>query len=136
MIATREQQKKKAIKLLMKLGVHELFIHCVVCMENFVKDYFSADFKNPKLKGIIENFEKTTGSYVYYVLYNDCSYGECYSFLCVSKYEEDILRTDARRCTDGSLAVMAWVENITFPEKSEYGTIVVHNKYGFLSRVY
>ncbi len=136
MIATKEQQKKKAVELLQKLGVHELFTFCAANCENFVKDYFSVDFNAPKLKELIEIFEKTTGSYVYYVLYNDCTYGECYSFLVVSQYEEDIQRTDIRESKDGSLAVMAWVENVTFPERSEYGTILVREKNGFLSRVY
>lgn len=137
MIATREEQKVKAIELLKKLNVHELLINCVlVGKENFVRDFFAIRLNNPKLKDIIENFEKTTGCMVYYVTHEEFSYGECYSFLVVSKYEEDIQRTDVRTCEDGSLAVMAWVENITKPAHSEYGTILVRNKDGFLHRVY
>ena len=66
----------------------------------------------------------------------NCSFGECYSFLCVSKYLEDFPRTVVRKSKNGVVMVHAWVENITRPGWSEFGTIGERIKHdGFLVRV-
>ena len=135
MIATREQQKEKALELLRELGVHDLYIECVAEDTDFVKKYSAWHEANGKLKDLIESFERNTGAYVYYVTHEDCPWGECYSFLCVSKYSSDIPLTTVRKAKHGLMMVHAWVENLSRPECSEFGTIVVKLKNdGFLVR--
>ena len=136
MIATREQQRDKALELMREIGVLPLYIDCVQEDMEFVKKYWSMwNDGSGKLRELIENFERERGAYVYYVTHENCSFGECYSFLCVSKYLEDFPLTVVRKSKNGVVMVHAWVENITHPEWSEFGTIGVRIKHdGFLVR--
>ena len=135
MIATKEQQKDKALELLRELGVNDLYIDCVEEDTEFVKKYSAWHEASGKLKDIIENVERTTGAYIYYVTHNLFPWGDCYSFLCVSKYLEDFPLTTVRKGRNGLMFVHAWVENISRPECSEFGNIAVKIKQdGFLVR--
>ena len=71
---------------------------------------------------------------MYYVTRDFMTWGACFSFLCVSKYGEDLPRINVRECANGEKIVWAWVENIDNPQDSEYGSIVVINDKGFLVR--
>lgn len=135
MKATREQQKAKALELMKKLGMDELFIEGLEKSPNFVPEFFSAVWDDVKVKAIVERLENERGIFVYYVTHEETSFGECYSFLCVSNYLEDFPRQDIRECANGDKLVYAWVENISRPAHSEYGSIVVSNECGVLVRV-
>ena len=136
MIATREQQRDKAIELLREIGVLPLYIDCVQEDMEFVKNFWSTwNDGSGKLRELIEKFESEQGAYVYYVTHENCRFGESYGFLCVSKYLEDFPLTVVRKSKNGVVMVDGWVENITHPECSEFGTIVVKLKNdGFLVR--
>ena len=136
MIATREQQKAKAFELMEKLGLPELYQRCVVGNEDFVGEYFAWEHEYPELSVLIKNLEKINGFYVYYVTHEYAWFGECYTLLCVSKYLEDFDHTDVRETKNGDKVVWAYVENISYPERSEFGSITVRKKTdGFLVRV-
>lgn len=133
MIATREQQRDKALELMREIGVLPLYIDCVQEDMEFVKNYWAMWIdKRGKLRELIEKFEREYGAYVYYVTQENWRFGNCYSFLCVSKYSEYFVR----KRKNGDVMVHAWVEYINNPEWSEFGTIGVRIKHdGFLVRV-
>lgn len=135
MIATREQQKAKALELMKQLGLAELFIKGIEKSPNFVQEFFSAVWENPEVKTMLERLESEKGIFVYYVTHEETSFGECYSFLYVSSYLEDFSRQDIRESKNGDKVVFAWVENISSPTHSEFGSIVVSNECGVLVRV-
>ena len=135
MKVTREQQKAKALELLGKLGAHELYIKCVAESDDFVGNFFSWHTASGIVKTMVERLEREKGIFVYYVTKEIMPFGECFSFLCVSSYEEDLPRQDIRDCKNGEKLVFAWVENLDKPQYSEYGTIAVRNDNGFLFRV-
>ena len=134
MIATREQQKAKALELMRSLRVAELFIKLTDNSQEFMRDFFSKAYEDPSLKERIETLEKEKGIFIYYVTKERMSFGECYSFLYVSSYLEDFSRQDIREGRTGEKLVYAWVDNIHHPEFSEYGSIAVKNDKGFLVR--
>ena len=136
MIATREQQKAKALELMEKLGLPELYQKCVEGNPDFVGEYFAWELEYPELSVLIKNLETLNGFYVYYVTHSYSCFGECYSLLCVSKYLDDFQHTDVRETKNGDKVVWAYVENISYPERSEFGSITVRKKTdGFLVRV-
>ena len=118
MIATREQQKAKALELLGKLGAHELYIKCVKESDDFVGSFFSWHTASSIVKETVERLEREKGILIYYVTKEITSFGECLSLLYVSSYEEDLSRQDIRFCKNGDKLVSAWVENLDKPQYS------------------
>ena len=135
MIATREQQKARALELMPKLGLPEGYIKAFEKDSDYVGAYFSELWKNPLVKTLIKNLEQFNGIFVYYVTHEDFPWGECYTFLCVSKYVEDLKITDVKDYPNDGKIAWAWVENIDRPYMSEYGSVALKNKDGFLVRV-
>lgn len=122
-------QKEKAIECLKKLNIYEPFIEKFIredvatLFEGSYAGYYLTNKSEEEVAEKVKQFEERTGSLVYAVTHEKFWFGECYSFLCVSKYEED---------WDGTLDVhndkayaFAYVWNKDVEEFSEYGTIVV-----------
>ena len=121
-------QKEKAIECLEKLDIYKPYI------DKFKKDgtvtlferyggYYIDEYQEPELLKKIKEFEAETGSLVYAVTHELFEFGECYSFLCVSKYEEDWQYT----LQSGWHCAYAWsyVWNKDIEYCSDYGTICV-----------
>lgn len=130
-------QKEKAIECLNKLDIYKPYIKAfekngiVTLFERF-GGYYITDDQEPELLNKINEFEAETGSLVYAVTHEWFEFGECYSFLCVSKYEEDwdlTLETGPY----GSYA-FAYVWNKDDDLCSEYGTIGVQSFGGGIAR--
>ena len=135
MIATREQQKERALQLMPKLGLPGDYIKAFAKDVNYVGEYFSELWKNPLVKTLIKNLEQFNEIFVYYVTHEYFPWGECYTFLCVSKYVEDLKITDVKDYPNDGKIAWGWVENIDRPYMSEYGSVALKNKDGFLVRV-
>ena len=130
-------QKEKAIECLKELDIYKPYIKkfekdgTVTLFERFSGYYITED-QEPELLNKIKEFEAETGSLVYAVTHEFFEYGECYSFLCVSKYKEDWDFT----LEDGMMYRIAWswVWNKTVEYYSEYGSIGVQSFGGGIRR--
>ena len=131
-------QKEKAIECMQKLDIYKPYIKAfkdkgiVTLFERFGGYYITED-EEPELLNKIKEFEKETGSIVYAVTHELFQFGECYSFLCISKYEEDWELTLE---TNGYTSyVWSYVWNKNYDWCSEYGTIAVKSFGGGIARV-
>lgn len=130
-------QKEKAIECMQQLNIYKPYINAfdkkgtVTLFERFGGYYIDTD-NEPELLNKIKEFEEETGSLVYAVTHEILEFGECYSFLCVSKYEEDWDMT----VETGSYGSYAWsyVWNKSCEWCSEYGTIGVKSFGGGIAR--
>lgn len=81
----------------------------------------------------IADFEKQNNALVYYVMFTPTSIGDMESYLFVSDYQEE-WESDWDDIHEGY--ALSWVNNLTYPECSEFGTIsFVKTKAGTLRRV-
>lgn len=96
--------------------------------------YFIGEDNEPALYAKIKAFEEETGSLVYAVTHEHTEFGECYSFLYVSKYEKEW----GMEVMDGGgySIVWAYVWNKTCEDDSEFGSIGVKSFGGGIVRVY
>ena len=130
-------QKELAIQCMQKLGIYKPYIkqfekHDTVTLFERFAGYYITDDQEPELLKKIKEFEAETGSLVYAVTHEMFEFGECYSFLCVSKYEEDWQFTIEEGIYGSYVWSYVWNKNIE--EYSEYGTIVVKSFGGGISR--
>lgn len=131
-------QKEKAIECMNALDIYKPYIKAfekngtVTLFERFGGYYITKD-DEPELLNKIKEFEKDTGSLVYAVTHELFEFGECYTFLCVSKYEEDWERS-VEYGGYGSY-VWSYVWNKDASWCSEYGTTVIKSFGGGIARV-
>ena len=131
-------QKELAIQCLQKLDIYKPYIKkfekdgTVTLFERFA-GYYITENQEPELLKKIKEFEEKTGSLVYAVTHEMFEFGECYSFLCISKYEEDWEFT-IENGLHGSY-VWSYVWNKDIEAYSEYGTIAVQSFGGGIARV-
>lgn len=131
-------QKEMAIKCMQQLDIYKPYIRkfekdgTATLFERFAGYYITED-QEPELLNKIKEFEAETGSLVYAVTHEMFEFGECYSFLCVSKYEEDWPLT-VETGIYGSY-VWSYVWNKDCEWCSEYGTIAVKSFGGGIARI-
>ena len=95
-----------------------------------------SDFVESKVTDTdIQKFEEKTGALVYYVTRENLGFGECFSLLCVSKYEEDWAIQTPRAVGEKQYIAFAWCWNVTRDDCSEFGSVVVENNRGMLFRI-
>ena len=130
-------QKEKAIECMKALDIYKPYIKAfekdgtVTLFERF-GGYYITDDQEPELLNKIKEFEEETGSLVYAVTHEIFEFGECYSFLCISKYEED-WEYSIDVGPYGAYA-FAYVWNKSDEWCSEYGTIGVAKFGGGITR--
>ena len=130
-------QKEKAIECMKALDIYKPYIKefekkgTVTLFERF-GGYYITDDSESELFNKIKEFEAETGSLVYAVTHERFIFGECYSFLCISKYEED-WDLSLETSPYGSYA-FAYVWNKDDDLCSEYGTIGVQSFGGGIAR--
>lgn len=83
-------------------------------------------------KKIIKEFEEENNALVYFVIRSYTEFGKLDAFLYVSDYEEEWEMDRADISDDYALA---YVYNYDIPEYSEFGSVVVQNRFGGLVRV-
>ena len=87
-------QKEVALSAMKILDIYKPYIRkfekdgTVTLFERF-GGYYIDEYQEPELLKKIREFEEETGSLVYAVTHEMFWFGECYSFLIVSKYEEE-----------------------------------------------
>ena len=129
-------QKEVAIQCMKSLDIYKPYIKqfekngTVTLFERF-GGYYIED-NEPELLKKIRAFEEETGSLVYAVTHEMFFFGECYSFLIVSKYEEEWEMT-LSEVADGYAFSYVWNKDDEIC--SEFGTIAVKSFGGGIARV-
>ena len=102
------------------------------------KHIFGADQKSPiffqKLMDNIFDFERTRNCIIYAVIYNEFKeIGNHLTLLYVSYENRDEWEAEKKDLKD--MKPIAYVVNLTYPELSEYGTVVLRSHDGVLERI-
>ena len=88
---------------------------------------------NSDQQAIVDEFEAEHDALVYHVIHNYTEFGELYSILYVSKYEEE-WDDDRNDLKDGCAFV--YVKNINYDSCSEFGSIGIRPQFGGLVRLF
>ena len=129
-------QKEVALSAMKTLDIYKPYINkfkkdgTVTLFERF-GGYYIDESQEPELLKKIREFEEETGSLVYAVTHEMFPFGECYSFLIVSKYEEEWEMTLAEIKHNYAFS---YVWNKTDDYCSEFGTIAVASFGGGIAR--
>lgn len=136
MNVTREDKKTEAINRMKAL---DLFEPCIKAFESRNEVQLSEmtgglyEFsRDEELNAKIKEFEEEYNALVYHVIHTYTSFGEMYSFLYVSDYEEE-WAMDNEDIQDNY--AMSYVWNKDYPDFSEFGSIGIRQKFGGLVRV-
>jgi hypothetical protein len=130
-------QKEVAIKCLQELGIYKPYINkfekdgTITLFERF-GGYYIDEIQEPELLKKIRDFEAETGSIVYAVTHEMFWFGECYTFLIVSKYEEEYEMT-LEGVKDGYAFTYVW--NKTDEMCSEFGDVGIKSFGGGIARI-
>jgi hypothetical protein len=130
-------QKEVAISAMKSLDIYKPYIKkfekdgTITLFERF-GGYYIDEVQEPELLKKIREFEAETSSLVYAVTHEMFEFGECYSFLIISKYEEEWSMT-LEEVKDGYAFSYVW--NKTDDYCSEFGTITVRSFGGGIARV-
>lgn len=130
-------QKEVAISAMKALDIYKPYIKkfekdgTVTLFERF-GGYYIDEYSEPELLKKIKEFEAETGSIVYAVTHEMFPFGECYSFLYISKYEEEWEDTLAD-IKDGYAWSYVW--NKTDEWCSEFGFVTLKSFGGGIARV-
>lgn len=129
----KELQKKEALERIKILELHQNVYDEFLKEEKLnVSEKGILFWENEEQQKMIDEWEKETENLVYHVIHNFTEFGELYSFLYVSKHEEE-WETDREDLKHGYALV--YVKNITDEYCSEYGSIGIKKFIGGLIRV-
>jgi hypothetical protein len=133
---SRENKKVEAIKRMEMLG---LFKPCIKAFERHDEVQLTEpngglyEFSDDEeLNAKIKEFEEQYNALVYHVIHTYTQFGELYSFLFISDYEEE-WEMDIADVKDGYVIDYVW--NKSDDWMSEMGSIVVRELFGGLVRV-
>lgn len=133
---THEERKIKAIELLKKLDIYEPYIKGFeednqVCFFEYFAGYWA--YQEPELYKKMRNIEDEFNCTVYAITHEFTDFGECYSFLYVSRYKCEWKNTLITE--HGTHYAFAYVWNKTYEECSEFGTIGIKSFGGGITRI-
>lgn len=121
----KEKQIEEAVKRLKLLDFSNDLIKTFVTENKpFISDTtgFIREL-NGKEINMVKEWESDTGNVVYHLIENIAPFGANLSFLYVSKFEDEWYM-DCRDLLD--CLPIVYVENLTFPDCSEYGSISIY----------
>ena len=132
----KQQQKAKAIEIMKQMDIYKPYIDG---FKNEDKVCFFEQFggfwvyQEPEVEAKMKELENEYGCTVYAITHEFTHFGECYSFLLVSKYEEewDMLVTSEKN----NHYAFAYVWNKDDDYCSEFGTVVVKSFGGGIKRI-
>ena len=132
----KQQQKAKAIEIMKQMDIYKPYIEG---FQNEDKVCFFEQFggfwvyQEPEVEAKMKELENEYGCTVYAITHELTQFGECYSFLLVSKYEEewDMLVTSEKN----NHYAFAYVWNKDDDWCSEFGTVVVKSFGGGIKRI-
>ena len=132
----RNEQEKKALEFLNAMGISRLFSDIAKAGVDKLSKFFADLYEYPSLEEYIKRFEAEKQALVYYVTSESFLWGDCFSLLYVSRYEEDwAIQFPIPVIGKRQYIVQAWVWNRSEEWRSEFGSAVVESEYGLLSRV-
>ena len=135
MKALREEQVAQAILYLQKMRASNLVRDAVIQSPEFFRNLWAELLERPDLIPLLEQLENN-GSLPYYITHELFPWGETYSILTVSPYEDDFdLAMPAQIDKLGTYRAYAYVWNVTDERKSEYGSVYLKCEDGMLVRV-
>ena len=132
---TREERKIKAIELLKELDIYEPYI------KGFVKNDQVCFFERfggywvdqePEVEKKMKEIEAEFDCTVYAITHEYTDFGECYSFMLVSRYKSEWQHALIKEGCN--FYAFAYVWNKTYEEFSELGTIGVRSFGGGITR--
>ena len=136
MKVSRENKKLEAVKRMKVLGLYNPCVNAFVRYDEVQLTEMTGGLyefhDDAELNQAVAQFEQEYNALVYHVIHTYTNFGELYNLLYVGDYEEE-WEYENGDLVDGY--VMSYVVNKDVPEFSEFGTIVVKNKFGGLVRV-
>lgn len=136
MNVSMENKKAEAIKRMKMLDLYTPYIKAFEKKDEiFLSEMTGGVYEitsEIELKEKIKEFELEHNALVYHVIHTMTAFGELYSFLYVSDYEEE-WEMDNDDIADGY--AMSYVWNKTDEWCSEFGSIGVQGKFGGIVRV-
>ena len=131
-----QKQKAKAIEMMKQMDIYKPYI------EGFEKEnkvcFFEQFggfwvYQEPEVEAKMKELEKKYGCMVYAITHEYTQFGECYSFLIVSKYKEEWNRCVVSE--KNKHYAFAYVWNKDDDWCSEFGTVVVQSFGGGIKRI-
>lgn len=130
----KERMKEEALKRMKLLGMHKNAISEFEKENRLNKSvmYGMLFWLTEEEKQLVNQWQEETGNLVYHVIENQFEFGHCYSFLYISKYEEE-WEMDRELMKDN--IQYAYVMNTDDDTCSEFGTIQILSKAGGIMRI-
>jgi hypothetical protein len=132
----RQQQKVKAIELMKQLDIYAPYVKAFeesdkVCYFDGFGGYWV--YQEPEVEAKMKALEKEYGCKVYAITHEYTQFGEYYSFLIVSKYEEEWDRCVVSEKNNHYAFAYVWNKDDDWC--SEFGTVVVKSFGGGIKRI-
>ena len=132
----KTQQKAKAIEIMKQMDIYEPYINGFekqdkVCFFEQFGGFWV--YQEPEVEAKMKELEKKYGCIVYAITHEYTQFGECYSFLIVSKYKEEWDRCVVSEKNKHYAFAYVWNKNDDWC--SEFGTVVVQSFGGGIKRI-
>lgn len=133
-LSFKDRQFKEALK---RMNMLKLSSHCISAFRNgevWESEGLGALYElNDKEKEILKEFNQNNQEcLVYHIIHNKFEFGECYTILFVSNYEEEWEQD--KEDINNNIAFV-YVKNIDYEDCSEFGTIALRSSFGGLIRI-
>ena len=131
-----QKQKAKAIEMMKQMDIYKPYINGFekqdkVCFFEQFGGFWV--YQEPEVEAKMKELEKKYGCIVYAITHEFTQFGECYSFLIVSKYKEEWNRCVVSE--KNKHYAFAYVWNKDDDWCSEFGTVVVQSFGGGIKRI-
>ena len=131
-----QKQKAKAIEMMKQMDIYKPYINGFekqdkVCFFEQFGGFWV--YQEPEVEAKMKELEKKYGCMVYAITHEYTQFGECYSFLIVSKYKEEWNRCVVSE--KNKHYAFAYVWNKDDDWCSEFGTVVVQSFGGGIKRI-
>ena len=130
------KQKAKAIEIMKQMDIYKPYIEGFekedkVCFFEMYGGFWV--YQEPEVEAKMKELEKEYGCKIYAITHEYTQFGECYSFLLVSKYEEE---WEMCAVSDRNKHyAFAYVWNKDDDWCSEFGTVAVQSYGGGIKRI-
>lgn len=131
-----QKQKAKAIEIMKQMDIYKPYINGFekqnkVCFFEQFGGFWV--YQEPEVEAKMKELQKKYGCMVYAITHEYTQFGECYSFLIVSKYKEEWDRCVVSE--KNKHYAFAYVWNKDDDWCSEFGTVVVQSFGGGIKRI-
>ena len=136
-MASKEEMKNEAIRRLQAMNIYKPYINGFkakaqkVCFYENFGGYWV--YQEPEIEAKMKELEEKNGCTVYAITHEMYEFGECWSFLFVSKYDEE-WDYEFEQSNGANFYADAYVWNSS-DDFVDYGSIVVQSFGGGLRRV-